>query len=240
MAFNGDGQKFVGDDGFIKRASFGAEVLAPGALPVPAVYLITAIGTPTGFPVNAYGGASAGVGDILVLKAGDTVTMLAGDAVVTLTLKDQCDVSSWTMEFSKEEIDVTTLCDYVKKYRSGKADMSGTMNGIFTAGITDDTDGYLRQFIDIAKQDGDLSFDRFSQQESIMLGFFYVNIDTALADEMYIVAPFQIYGTGLGGELGSPQSFSANFRFANLSYTDSNGDTAVIEPTFYRLGDGTT
>jgi len=239
MAFNGDGQKFVGDDGFVKRATFSTEILAPGALPVPAVYMITHIGTPSGFPPNTTG-LDAAAGDILVLKAGDVVTLLAGDSVVLLLLKDQCDVSSWTMEFSKEEIDVSTLCDHVKKYRSGKSDMSGTMNGIFTAGITDDVDGYLRQFIDIAKQDGDLTFDRYAQQESIMLGFFYVNIDTNLADEMFIACAFQIYGTGLGGELGSPQSFSANFRFANLSYTDANGDTATIEPTFYRIGDGTT
>ena len=39
--------------------------------------------------------------------------------------------------------------------------------------------------------------------------------------------------------MGSAQSFSASFRFANLTYTDSNDNTVTIQPTLYRIGDGT-
>lgn len=238
--FNGDGQKFVGDDGFVKKASFGSEIAGDGATALPVgVYLITKVAAASGFPTNALGGTAAAPGDIIVVETGITITPAVDDDVVTLTLTDQCDVSSWSMEFTKEEIDVTTLCDTLKKYRAGKADMSGTINGVFTAGVTDATDGSLRQFIDIAKQDGATSFDRFSQQESILLGFFYINDDANLADQMFIVAPFQMYGQGIGGEMGAAQSFSSNFRFANLSYTDASDETATIKPTFYRLGDGT-
>jgi hypothetical protein len=242
MAFNGDGQKFTGDDGFIKKAAFSTEIIGDGStpLPVPGVYLITDVAGVSTFPAPALGGDAAAIGDILVLKTGDSVTPAVGDDVVTLVLTDQCDISSWTMEFTKEEIEVTTLCDDVKKYRAGKADMSGSMNGIFSAGISDATDGQLRQFIRIAKQDGDASFDSFSQQESILLAFFYVNIDTNIADEMYVVAPYQVFGYGLGGEIGSAQSFTTPFRFGNLTYTDSgNSNVVTINPTFYRLGDGT-
>ena len=63
-----------------------------------------------------------------------------------------------------------------------------------------------------------------------------MNNDTNLADEMFVIAPYQLYGEQLGGEMGSSQSFSASFRFANLVYTDSvHGDIAV-EPTFHRIG----
>ena len=144
------------------------------------------------------------------------------------------------MEFSKEEIDVTVLCDYVKKYRAGKSDMAGTLNGIFTLGITDDPDGYFRQFIDVARQDGSQSFDRFAQQESILIGFFYMNDDTNIGDEVYVVGAFQLFGISSGGEMGSAQSFSSSFRFANKKYTSDADVDVSIEPTLYRLGDDST
>lgn len=238
--FNGDGQKFVGDDGFVKKATFGAEIAGDGVTPLPVgTYLITKVASSSAFPAPALGGTAAAPGDIITVATGVTITPATDDDVVTLVLADQCDISSWAMEFSKEEIEVTTLCDSVKKYRAGKADMSGTMNGVFTAGTTDATDGNLRQFIDIAKQDAGASFDRFAQQEAILLGFWYINDDTNLADQMFVVAPFQLFGQGLGGEIGAAQSFSSAFRFANLSYTDAGGETATIKPTFYRIGDGT-
>jgi hypothetical protein len=242
MAFTGDNQKLTGDDGYLKYAEFSTEI--PGdaatALPAPGVYLITKVAAVSTFPAAALGGSDPAAGDILVLKTGDSITPAVDDDVVTLTMTDQCDISGWTMEFSKEEIDVTTLCDIVKKYRAGKADMSGTMNGVFTIGTTDSTTGVLRQFIPIAKQDGDASFDRFDQEEAILLAQLYMNDDTNIGDEEYIWAPVQMYGTGTGGELGAAQSFSSSFRFANLSYTDSGNAAEVdILPTAYRLGDGT-
>lgn len=239
MAFRGDGQKFVGDDGFVKKATFGVEILGDAATPLPVgTYLITSVATPSGFPDATDGGLDPAAGDVIVVDVGIVITPLVGDNVVTLILEDQCDISSWQMEFSKEEIDVTTLCDAIKVYRAGKPDMAGTMNGVFTAGVSDAIDGNLRQFIDIVRQDGGLSFDRFKQEESIMLGFFYVNDDTNIADIMFVVAPFQLYGTSIGGELGSADSFSSSFRFANLTYTDSSGDVIPIIPTFHRIGDG--
>lgn len=239
MSFNGDGQKFVGDDGFVQNAAFGAEITGDAITPLPiAVYLVITVAAVSTLPAAAGTGEPASPGDILVLKTGDSITPAVGDDLVTLTLTDQCDLSSWTMGFSKPEIDVSTLCDAVKKYRAGKADMSGGMNGVFTGGTTDAVTGKLREFIDVVRQDGDVSFDRYAQQENILLGFFYINQDTNIADKMYVVAPFQMYGQNLGGEMGSAQSFSSAFRFANLTYTNAPGATATIQPTFYRLGDG--
>lgn len=240
MAFNGDGQKLTGDDGFVKKATFGAEVAGDATTPLPVgTYLITKVAAVSTLPSAALGGLDPAPGDILTVIGSASITPAIDDDLVTLTLEDQCDVSSFAMEFTKEEIDVTVLCDDVKKYRAGKADMAGSINGVFTAGITDSTTGSLRQFISVAKQDGDVSFDRFNQAESILLGEFYVNIDSNIADIMKVVAPFQMFGQGLGGEIGAAQSFAASFRFANLQYTDSNGEVATILPTFYRIGDGT-
>lgn len=243
MAFTGNGTKLVGDDGFLQNATFGAEVLGDGVATLAVgTYLIINVAGTSAFPAPASGGTAAAAGDILVVKTGDVITPATDDDVVTLTLTDQCDVTSWVMEFSSEEIDTTTLCDTVKTYRKGKSDMSGTLAGVYTVGLTNDKDGKFREFIDIAEQDGDASFDRFEQQENILLGTFFLNNDSNKADEQYIVANYQLFGQGAGGELGSAQTFSSPFRFASSSYTVQGGSGAgndiSIKPTLYRLGDG--
>jgi len=236
MSFNGNGARFTGDNGFGQDVDFGAEIAGDGITELPVgVYLVIGVAAATDFPPNTTG-EEIEEGDIVVVKSGDAITPAVGDDVVTLTLTDKCDLASWTMEFSKEEVDVTTLCDSVKTYRAGKADMAGTMNGVFVAGTTDAIDGDLQEFIDIVRQDGGTSWDKYEQQEEIKLGFFYINNDTNIADEMFVAAPYQAYGMSLGGEMGSPQSFSANFRFAPLVYTTDAGDDVRIRPTFYRIG----
>jgi len=241
MAFQGNGTKLVGDDGFLQTAEFGTEIPGDGATPLPeGIYVVTNVAGVSAFPAPADGGDNISNGDVLVVEAGASITPAIDDDVVTLNMTDKCDVTDWTNEFTKEEIETTTLCDVVKTYRSGKSDASGTINGVFVTGITDDKDGPLRQFIRIVKQDGDASYDSFAQREEVLFAFLYVNDDTNIADKMWIAAPIQLYGESVGGELGSAQTFASPFRFGTLSYTDSgNGNTVTITPTFYRLGDGT-
>ncbi len=237
--FTGDGQKFVGDDGLVQRVEFGTVTTGDGATPLPVgLYLVLAVATPSGFPPNTTGGAVS-AGDILRVSAGDVIVMLATEAVVELVCEDLCDISSFTMPFSKQEIDVTTLCDTIKKYRAGKSDMQGSIKGIFTAGITDDEEGFLREFIKVIKQDGDTSFDVFEQRESIFLGVFFINKNENIADRMAIVAPFILFGMQLGAELGAAQAFTGNFRFANKKYDDGTYEVD-IEPTFCRWGINTS
>lgn len=233
--FFGDGTKFVGDDGLIQKATFAAVVNGDGATPLPThLYLVLAKAAVTGFPPNTTGTAIA-VGDFLLVDAGVVIIPEIGDVVVEVDVEDMCDISSFTIPFEKASIDVTVLCDTIKKYRSGKADMNGSMNGIFTAGISDDIDGFLRQFIKVAKQDAEASFDSYGQQDSILLGVFYINKTVTLADRMAIIAPFTLFGYSLGGEMGSAQSFKSSFRFSTLYYDDGTYEVS-IEPTFYRWG----
>jgi len=248
MAFHGDGQKLIGEDGYVQRATFGSEIIGDGATPLPdgltadkpAAYLIIAVATPTGFPPAISGGNDPAVGDVLMVELGITIVPHTGDDVVELILEDQCDISSWQMAYKKPEIPVTTLCDLVEKYRAGLADMAGKMDGVFTVGITDEPDGLLRQFIRIARQDGEASFDSWNQQEAVLLGFFYVNHRKAIADLMYVVAPFQMYGLDMGAKKGAAQTFGTDFRFANLKYVSIAGVEVALEPTFYRLGDASS
>ena len=241
MAFTGNGVKLAGDDAVGKKATFGAEVMGDGAKKLPAGdYIVIGIAAVSGFPaaITTGTGTSIEVGQLISVISTDTITPAVGDNVVTMTLEDLCDISSFAMEFSKDEIETTTLCDSIKKYITGKADMAGSMNGLFTTGISDADDGFLRQFITVVKQDGDVSYSVFSQAESVLLGFFEIN-KTTKTDIMTVVAPYQLYGYGLGGEMGSAQSFSSSFKFTSLSYTSDGGDIIPLVPTFYRLGDGT-
>lgn len=233
--FTGDGARLIGDDGLVQKATFSTVIVGTGVGTLAAgLYLVLAKGAPSGLPPATVGDAIA-VGDFLLVDAGVSITLLTGDVVATLILEDLCDLSSFTIPFTKEEVDVTTMCDTIKKYRSGKADMQGSMKGVFTAGISDDVDGFLRQFIRIAKQDGSTQFDSYSQHGAILLGLFYLNDDTNIADRMVIIAPFSLFGYSVGGEMGQAQSFQSSFRFANYNYDDGTYDVA-IEPTFYRWG----
>jgi hypothetical protein len=233
--FYGDGTKLIGEDGIVSKGTFGAVVNGDGATPLPVgTYLVLAKALASGFPGPTTGTAIA-VGDFLQVALGDAIIPEVGDVVVTIILEDLCDMSSFTIPFTKDEIDVTTLCNAIKVYRSGKTDMKGSMNGIFTVGISDDVDGFLRQFIRIAKQDGGTSFDSYAQQDSILLGFFITNKSTNIADKMGIIAPFTLNGYSSGGEMGNPQSFKSDFRFSTMKYDDGIYEV-TIEPTFYRWG----
>jgi hypothetical protein len=233
--FTGNGTKLVGDDALVQKATFNTVVNGNGATPLPAgLYLVLAVASPSGFPPNTTGSAIA-AGDFLLVDEGVTITPETGDNVVSMTIEDLCDISNFGMDFSKAEIDVTTQCDDIKVYRQGKADMTGSMSGVFTVGVSDEVEGFLNQFIRINKQDGATSYDSFEQDDSILLGLFYINSKVEVADRLAVIAPFILFGYSVGGEEGAPQSFDATFRFSNFSYTDDTYSQA-IEPTFYRWG----
>lgn len=238
MAFNGDGTKLVGDDGYLQTAVFGAEILGDAATPLPVgSYVIIKVAAVSTFPAPADSdGAVAAVGDLIEIQGTAAITPAVNDNVVTLTLTDKCDAASWTMGYSKDEIEVTTLCDLVKKYRVGKPDMAGTMEGVFTVGLTDTKTGLLREFITIINQNGATSFDKFEQASNVYFGKFYLNEGSATVDTEFVIAPFQLYGISMGGAIGSAQSFSSSFRFANLSYTSAAAVVVTLSPTFHRIG----
>jgi hypothetical protein len=237
MSFNGNGTRLVGDDGFLQTATFGSETIGDAATALPAgIYMIIAVAGSSAFPAPADGGDAAAVGDVLYVTSADSITPAIGDDVVELVTTDRCDISSWSMGFTKEQIDTTTLCDAIKVFRGGKTDMEGQMNGVFILGTSDDKDGFVREFIDIVKQDGDTSFDKFTQQENIGIGLWYLNDDTNLADRTFVVGAYQLYGESFGGEMGSPQSFDASFKFATKTYTSAAAVEVSLTPTFHRIG----
>lgn len=233
--FTGDGQRFVGNDARVAKATFGSTpIVGDGIVLLPeGIYMVLAVGGTTAFP------SPAGLGDVMEkgyiwTEDAGTFVPAVGDILIDLTLTDLCDISSFTMPFTKEQIDVSTLCDLIKKYRQGRSDMQGSITGIFTAGISDASDGFLRQFIDVVRQDQEISYDIFKQQDDILVGFFYINRNTALADRMVIISPFILNTYGLGGEPDAGQTFDGSFNFTNLSYVDATY-SVPMKTAFYRL-----
>lgn len=231
MAFSTNGLRLVGDDGAAYKATVGAHIIGASS-PVTltsGTYILTKKGAGAGLPPIGYAGDAIAVGDIIAVKTGDTITAGTGDELYKLTLSELADVSNIEMEFSKEEIDVSVLRDAVKMYVAGKGDMKGTMDGVFIQDTTDKTDGFIRQFLPLVKQDGDTSFDRFDQAESIILAILFINEKSEKGDQMAVIAGIQLFGEKLGGAMGSAQSFSSGFRFAPLAIQGVN-----VVPTLYR------
>lgn len=220
MAFSADGRRLVGKDGKIYTATFGAEVTGDGSTALTAgLYLVTAVGGTTDWPTTsgATGATAITAGKLIRIRTGSTITPTTTDKYKPITLTQRCDITSFSMEFSADEIDVTTGCDDLKVYEVGQADMSGSMSGITSIGVTTGPDGFLNQFIDLAAQNGDTSYDVYEAGSEVLYGWFVINSNTSKGDEIGIFAPINVFSSSVGGDLGSAQSFDASFRFAAVS-----------------------
>jgi len=227
MAFLGNGRKLTGSKGEVYTVTLGTEVEGDGIEDLAVgVHLVTGVAETTGFPSNDEG-AEIEPGYLIFVRTGQTITPAVGDNTRLLTLTRKCDITDFTMPFTADEIDVTTLCDELKRYEKGKIDMAGTINGIVTIGETTGDDGFINQFIDIVEQDGTTSLDVYKQKEEVLFGYFRINKDTNLGDELAVFLPMNIFGASLGAAQASAQTCSSNFRIASF-------EEPLIKPALYR------
>lgn len=239
MAFTGSGQKFIGDDGTVYDAVLGTEMTGDGATPLgEGLYIITAVDSgSSGWPgtSGASGASQVGVGRIIEVRTTDTdITPALGDKYVPLTVSELCDLSSWSVSFTSDEVEITGFCDEIKKYRAGKDDAQGTFNGIYRLGTTDKKTGLAiaRSFIDIADQDGGDSFDVYGKVKGPKLVRLVINDNESIADWVEVWSPIELFGFNIGAEQGAnAQTFDSSFRFTNLTAGTASVD---IEPTLYR------
>lgn len=163
----------------------------------------------------------------LVMDSGTS----SDDSVKKLIETERADIQSFSLEFSRAEINVTTLSDDVMRYRAGKTDMSGSFEGLTTLGVTD-TSGYITDsFIRIISQasDGSVTVSEINDDPLYIKGV--VQGDTSAGEtEAFIWAKVTVlsYTLNAGGE--DAQSFSSNFRIA----------PGNPEPTFYKRTIATT
>jgi hypothetical protein len=239
MAFVGTGQKLIGDDGAVYDVVAGTEASGDGATPLTeGHYLVTAVAdAASGWPgtSGASGASTITAGRIIEVRDTDTaITPAATDKYVPLTLTELCDMSSWSVQFSSDEVEITSFCNDFKTYRAGKDDAQGTVNGIFTIGITDKLTGFslARNFIDIMRQDGGDTIDVYQKTKGAKLARLVLNDKFDLGDYLEMFVPIEFFGFNLGAEQGAnAQTFDSGFRFSELQLGAASVD---VLPTLYR------
>jgi len=211
--------RLVGVDGKLVRVTYG-DTESGESVPNDGWYEITAKAESSELP------DAANVGDLIYLEEDDTLA--ADDEVTSLELTDHCDVTEFSFDIDKSEIDVTTLCDNVRRYRGGKTDMSGSLNGITTLGLTDEDGWVINQFLRVVRQqaDGnggiDYEVSEIDDSPIYLMGVVKEGIKPG-EREAFVWARVTMLGSELGASGEDAQSFSSEFRIAP-------GDP---EPTFY-------
>lgn len=200
-------KKLIGSDGALYAGKYGEEVIEAAVLAWGVFYEITAIGASTVFP------AGAAVG---YLVQGDGVLTLAtGDTALPLDTTPLCDMTTYSLEFTKSEAEVTTFCSENKEFRASKYDdVGGTMEGIMTEDITDQPDQVMNHFVTIV-DDTTGTYTISPQTGDVLLAQFFTDENTTV-DEVQSFYFLPVVLTGFNASAGGDeaQTFSSPFRAA--------------------------
>ena len=200
-------KRLTGKDGKVFLASKSAETtgngttkLAKGSFYIPTVIASTS----SGFPANAKVG--------VVLVGDGTSAPTSSEKYITLTNTPQCDITSCSVDFSKTEIDITTLCDDIMKYATGMTELEGSLEGITTLGKSEP---FIAKFVDVQKQSSTGAITATAQNDDVVVVALELNkADNSDADIAYFFAPAVLTSFNLGATINEAQTFTANFRIA--------------------------
>jgi len=202
-------KRLIGNDGKLTVGSFGALMEASDNLVIGTWYLVISVGTASVFP----DGAAAGY----MFKSAAADTLATGDSCKAWTSVDMCDIQSFSLEFSRGEVEVTTMCDSTKVYRAAKTDITGTLEGVFTQGVTDSKDGFQNQFVSIVKQDDSAAEPYVIDMvgDSIIIAQLYTDKTTTEGEwESFYLVPMTLTGFSASAGGDEAQAFSSGFRVA--------------------------
>ena len=198
----GETKRLVGKDGEVYAATKGALVEGNGSTALTDGYYIVAAVAATSSALPT--GLQAGY----VFKGSAEITPAEGDNVIPLTLTRKCDISNFSVEYSADEIDVTTLCDTQRSYRAGFTDATGTLEGITTINVSE----YLMsKFIPIVTQTGETVEVTEIDGETFIIRL-VINKQSAGGDVMSYFAPIAITSYNLQASVDDAQTYTANFR----------------------------
>ena len=200
-------EKLIGNDGKFATVDIGSALVATETLVAGEYYSVISVGGTTALPVGAVA--------LTVFKA-SAITLATGDSVYHISQTDSCDITSWTMSNSLAEIDVSTLCDTENKYRAGRGDTTGSLEGIYTIGTTDVTDGLLNRFSEITSQAGEggvVTVSAINGDPLVVL--LYIQKDDSAGETVeFYIAPITLLSFDNGITGTDAQSFSTSFRIA--------------------------
>lgn len=198
-------KRLVGRDGKVAKCVKGTEVTGNGTTTLTDSYYVATniLGTGSGLPTGLEVG--------YIFKGDDTIIPATGEKVIPLTFTDLCDIKSASLEFTKDEIDVTTLCDAIKSYRSGFSDATGSIEGVTTIGVTEDIIG---KFIPTVVQGADLDTVAITDIDGDTL-FLIIEVNKESTDDeataLYI-APVTLLSYSASAAVEGDQAYTSSFR----------------------------
>ena len=211
-------KRLTGRDGKVYQAAKSAVItgngttkLTKGTFYVP----ITIAATSSGFPTNAQIGVP--------FVAAGTETPTANDTYISLTLNSQCDITSAGVEFEKDEIDITTLCDDIMTYAAGFTDATGTIEGITTLNLSEP---FIAKFVTVQVQSSTGAITTTAQNDDTILLVIELNkIDSSDANRALFIAPITINSYNIEATINEAQTYTSGFRIAQ----DNEIKPALIE-----------
>ena len=195
-------KRLVGKDGEVYAATKGALVEGNGSTALTDGYYIVAAVASTSSALPA------GLQPGYVFKGSAEIIPAEGDNVIPLTLTRKCDITNFSVEYSADEIDVTTLCDTQRSYRAGFTDATGTLEGITTINVSE----YLMsKFIPIVTQTGE-TVEVTEIDGGTLIMRLVLNKPSAGGDVMSYFAPIAVTSYNIGATVDDAQTYTANFR----------------------------
>lgn len=199
--------RLVGADASLKKATFGS-ALTSGTAAAGSWYKILKIDGTSVFPEGYV------VGD---LWQGDGVkTFSATNSAALATFTIVADASSFSFDLSADEIEVTVLADDVKKYRKGKTDMSGSIEGITFVSEIKKAGSVLNRFLRVVT--GDSVANAAAVMHEVDGSDYFIqallqDYDAIGETVVFLFGQVELLSYNLGAAVGDAQNYTANVRF---------------------------
>jgi hypothetical protein len=213
-------------DGKLVEGVLGTLIVGDGILSLADGFYIakTVLSTGSGLPTGQqeqYG--------FFASTASETKPAL-GEDVYPITFEDICSAQNVSLDFTKAELDATTLCDTVKIYLVGRTDVVGSFDGVTIIGdsTTKGTKEITKKFMDTVTQNADLSEVEISTLNNNPI-FFQVEVNkksTKNENEAFYFFPVTLVTYTAGMTQDSTQTFTSSFRIT----TDDN-----VKPQYFEL-----
>ncbi len=194
-----------GKMGKASSATFGADLIASEELVDGKWYVVMSIDdSSSGLDANAVVG--------YMFRSDGTETLSGDDIVRLVTFVDKCDVQAWSLSFTKEDIDVSSLCDKQGKvFIPGDTDIEGSLTGIFKIGTTDAVGGIQNMFVDIVQASGTYAVNKILE-EILYLRLLTQDSTNSGETEQFYLVPATLNSFNQGATRGEAQAFESGFK----------------------------
>lgn len=201
--------RLIGSDAELQKVAFGTPLVTGTAVDSSWYKIVKSEGDGSVFPV----GFTVG----MLIQGSMVVAAFDADNTASLaTFTTVLDASSFTVELSKDEVEVTVLADTVKKYRAGKSDFSGTIEGITFISEARKVGSIMNRFF--ATVDGLNSqgtgtgvLSAIDNSDYYIRGLLQAD-DTVGETLTFLVAQVELFGFSVGAAQGDVQSWSSGMR----------------------------